>query len=61
MTQGRIGSIAQFSIQMAPAVDIGQIEICEELDRVILHLFDALEILQTKREAFNSMVEQVRT
>ncbi|XP_058023179.1 coiled-coil domain-containing protein 115 [Ahaetulla prasina] len=43
---------------MAPAVDIGQIEICEELDRVILHLFDALEILQTKREAFNSMVEQ---
>uniref|UniRef100_A0A8C5S2E0 Vacuolar ATPase assembly protein VMA22 n=1 Tax=Laticauda laticaudata TaxID=8630 RepID=A0A8C5S2E0_LATLA len=43
---------------MAPAEDIEQIEICEELDRVILHLFDALEMLQTKREAFNGMVEQ---
>ncbi|KAL7988128.1 hypothetical protein Chor_007047 [Crotalus horridus] len=43
---------------MAPAGDVGQIEICEELDRIILHLFDALEMLQTKREAFNSMVEQ---
>ncbi|XP_032064508.1 coiled-coil domain-containing protein 115 [Thamnophis elegans] len=43
---------------MAPAEDFGQTEICEELDRVILHLFDALEMLQTKREAFNSMVEQ---
>lgn len=46
---------------MAPAGDVGQIEICEELDRIILHLFDALEMLQTKRETFNSMVEQVRT
>ncbi|XP_070592199.1 coiled-coil domain-containing protein 115 [Erythrolamprus reginae] len=43
---------------MAPAVDTEQVEICEELDRVILHLFDALEMLQTKREAFNSLVEQ---
>uniref|UniRef100_U3FXB1 Vacuolar ATPase assembly protein VMA22 n=1 Tax=Micrurus fulvius TaxID=8637 RepID=U3FXB1_MICFL len=43
---------------MAPAEDIGQIEICEELDRVVLHLFDALEMLQTKREVFNGMVEQ---
>uniref|UniRef100_A0A670Z721 Vacuolar ATPase assembly protein VMA22 n=1 Tax=Pseudonaja textilis TaxID=8673 RepID=A0A670Z721_PSETE len=43
---------------MAPAEDIEQIEICEELDHVILHLFDALEMLQTKREAFNGMVEQ---
>ncbi|XP_026539940.1 coiled-coil domain-containing protein 115 [Notechis scutatus] len=43
---------------MAPAEDVEQIEICEELDRVILHLFDALEMLQTKREAFNGMVEQ---
>ncbi|KAG8129746.1 putative Coiled-coil domain-containing protein, partial [Naja naja] len=58
VTQGRIGSVAQFSIQMAPAEDIGHIEICKELDRVILHLFDALEMLQTKREAFNGMVEQ---
>ncbi|XP_063150108.1 coiled-coil domain-containing protein 115 [Candoia aspera] len=43
---------------MTPAEDIGQAEVCEELDRVILHLFDALEMLQTKREAFNSLVEQ---
>ncbi|XP_060618741.2 coiled-coil domain-containing protein 115 [Anolis sagrei] len=43
---------------MAPAKDVGPAEICEELDQVILQLFDALEMLQNKREAFNSLVEQ---
>ncbi|XP_053151844.1 coiled-coil domain-containing protein 115 isoform X2 [Hemicordylus capensis] len=43
---------------MAPAEDRGPAEVCEELDQLILHLFDVLETLQTKREAFNAMVEQ---
>ncbi|XP_054859612.1 coiled-coil domain-containing protein 115 [Eublepharis macularius] len=43
---------------MAPAEDRGPTEICEELDQTILHLFDVLELLQTKRESFNSLVEQ---
>ncbi|XP_061470387.1 coiled-coil domain-containing protein 115 [Rhineura floridana] len=43
---------------MALAEDTGLAEICEELDQIILYLFDALEMLQTKREAFNSLVEQ---
>ncbi|XP_020653296.3 vacuolar ATPase assembly protein VMA22 [Pogona vitticeps] len=43
---------------MAPTENMGPAEVCEELDHVILQLFDALEMLQAKREAFNSLVEQ---
>ncbi|KAL8164165.1 UNVERIFIED_CONTAM: hypothetical protein K2H54_047097 [Gekko kuhli] len=43
---------------MAPAEDRGPSEVCEELDQTILHLFDVLESLQTKRESFNRLVEQ---
>uniref|UniRef100_A0A8D0B7E0 Vacuolar ATPase assembly protein VMA22 n=1 Tax=Salvator merianae TaxID=96440 RepID=A0A8D0B7E0_SALMN len=43
---------------MAPPEDIGPAEVCEELDQIILQIFDALELLQTKRKAFNSLVEQ---
>lgn len=48
------------SFQMAPAEDVAIAEVCEELDQLTLHLFDALEILQAKREVFNGLVEQVR-
>ncbi|XP_042307407.1 coiled-coil domain-containing protein 115 [Sceloporus undulatus] len=44
--------------KMAPAEDMGTAEICEALDHVVLHLFDTLEMLQSKREAFNNLVEQ---
>uniref|UniRef100_A0A670KHU4 Vacuolar ATPase assembly protein VMA22 n=1 Tax=Podarcis muralis TaxID=64176 RepID=A0A670KHU4_PODMU len=43
---------------MAPAQNAGPAEVCEELDQVILHLFDTLEMLQTKRKAFNNLIEQ---
>ncbi|XP_015261654.1 PREDICTED: coiled-coil domain-containing protein 115 [Gekko japonicus] len=43
---------------MAPAEDGGPSEVCEELDQTILHFFDVLESLQTKRESFNRLVEQ---
>ncbi|XP_060108393.1 coiled-coil domain-containing protein 115 isoform X2 [Heteronotia binoei] len=43
---------------MAPAEDRGPSEVCEELDQTILHLFDVLESLQTKKESFNRLVEQ---
>nr|XP_056723324.1 coiled-coil domain-containing protein 115 [Euleptes europaea] len=43
---------------MAPAEDRAASEVCEELDQTILHLFDVLESLQTKRESFNHLVEQ---
>ncbi|XP_048347125.1 coiled-coil domain-containing protein 115 [Sphaerodactylus townsendi] len=43
---------------MAPAEDRGPRQVCEELDQTILHLFDVLESLQTKRESFNCLVEQ---
>ncbi|XP_077185499.1 vacuolar ATPase assembly protein VMA22 [Paroedura picta] len=44
--------------RMAPAEDRGPSEVCKELDQTILHLFDVLESLQTKRESFNRLVEQ---
>ncbi|KAJ7317580.1 hypothetical protein JRQ81_003742 [Phrynocephalus forsythii] len=44
---------------MAPAEeDMGPEEVCKELDQLVLQLFDALEMLQTKRKAFNSLIEQ---
>ncbi|XP_062979165.1 coiled-coil domain-containing protein 115 [Elgaria multicarinata webbii] len=43
---------------MAPTEDIGTAEVCEELDQLILHLFHVLETLQSKREAFNGLVEE---
>ncbi|KAH0628937.1 hypothetical protein JD844_010595 [Phrynosoma platyrhinos] len=50
--------VMKVSFQMAPAEDMGPAEVCEALDDVILHLFDTLEMLQSKRETFNNLVEQ---
>ncbi|XP_066472827.1 coiled-coil domain-containing protein 115 isoform X1 [Tiliqua scincoides] len=43
---------------MAPTEDVEWTELCEELDQLTLHLFDALEMLQAKRKIFNDLVEQ---
>uniref|UniRef100_A0A8D2KWA8 Vacuolar ATPase assembly protein VMA22 n=1 Tax=Varanus komodoensis TaxID=61221 RepID=A0A8D2KWA8_VARKO len=43
---------------MAPAGDTRTAKVCEELDQLILHFFDTLEMLQAKREALNNLVEQ---
>ncbi|KAJ6655306.1 hypothetical protein lerEdw1_005498 [Lerista edwardsae] len=43
---------------MVPAEDLEISELCEELDQLTLHLFDALEMLQAKRDVFNDLVEQ---
>uniref|UniRef100_A0A8D2IZN4 Vacuolar ATPase assembly protein VMA22 n=1 Tax=Varanus komodoensis TaxID=61221 RepID=A0A8D2IZN4_VARKO len=37
---------------------MGTAKVCEELDQLILHFFDTLEMLQAKREALNNLVEQ---
>ena len=39
--------------------DPEHIEVCEELDGLLLHMMSELETLQSKRAALNELVEQV--